>query len=158
MRFAAELDEPRANISTYGELKLARGALVLDWTRYGIHAIDAILSVTRLRASAVVPHSGPHESVAVETTDGAVILIDSLGAVPKLFSFDFIGTERISHHHVSDNFSMFRRTLWHFATMVKSGVSPIAPVDAIESWRILIAGRQALRTRTRVELPDSGLP
>ena len=158
MRYATELDEPRANISSYGQLKLARAALVLDWTRYGIHAIDAILSVTGLRATAVVPHAGAHESVAIETTAGTVITIDSLGAVPKLFNFDFIGTERISHHHVSDNFSMFRRTLWHFATMLKSGVPPIAPQDALESWRILIAGRQALKTHTRVELPNSGLP
>jgi predicted dehydrogenase len=157
MRYATELDEPRAALATYGRLKLVRAALVLDWTHYGIHAIDAILGAVPLNPIAVIAHGGDHESIAVETREGTTILIDSLGAVPKLFRFDFIGTERVTTHDVTDNFSMFRRTLWHFAEMIRTGVPPIAPERAVQPLKILMAGEIALQRRRRVEISEIGL-
>ena len=152
MRYAAELDGPRSELPAYGTLKLVRGAVVLDWMRYGIHAIDAICAVTGARAVAVTPHPASHQSVAIETRDGPLILIDALGAVPKLFRFDFIGTGRVTSHEVTDNFTMFRRLLGEFATMVKTGVPPFALDAALEPLRILLAGQDALARGTRVEL------
>jgi hypothetical protein len=58
MRYAAELDGPRSELAEYGSLRLVRGAVVLDWMRYGIHAIDAICGVVRPRAVAVTPPPG----------------------------------------------------------------------------------------------------
>ena len=37
MRYARELDEPRADLAAYGSLKLIRGAIVLSWEKYGVH-------------------------------------------------------------------------------------------------------------------------
>jgi len=152
MRYAVELDGPRSELASYGALKLVRGAVVLDWMRYGIHALDAILSVTGSRAIAVTPHAAGHESLAIETRDGPLILIDALGQVPKLFRFDFIGTERVTTHDVVDNFAMFRRLLWHFEGMVRTRTPPIAPDYALEPLRILQAGREAMQRGRRVEL------
>jgi predicted dehydrogenase len=157
MRYATELDEPRSALASYGKLKLVRAALVLDWTHYGIHAIDAILGAVPLNAVAVVPHAGDHESFAIETREGTLIQIDSLGAVPKLFRFDFIGTQRVTSHDVNDNFSMFRRTLWHFAEMIRTGVPPIALEQALQPLKILMAGEVALQRRSRVEIGEVGL-
>ena len=53
MRYARELDEPRANLSAYGRLKLIRGAIVLSWEKYGVHLLEAILAVTPARPLAV---------------------------------------------------------------------------------------------------------
>ena len=152
MRYAAELDGPRSELAEYGSLRLVRGAVVLDWRRYGIHAIDAICGVVRPRAVAVTPHPASHQSVAIETRDGPLILIDALGPGPKLFRFDFIGSERATSHDVTDNFTMFRRLLGHFAAMVRTGAPPIPPAEALEPLRILLAGREALATGRRVEL------
>jgi len=152
MRYAVELDEPRATLPAYGKLELIRGALVLDWTHYGMHAIDAILGVARLQPIAVTGHHGSHQSVAIDTKEGTVVLIDSLGTVPKLFRFDFVGTSRISSHDVGDNFSMFRRTLWHFSRMIRTGEPAIDPDHTLKCVRVLIAGQQALEQRTRVEI------
>ena len=46
MRYARELDEPRANLTSYGHLKLVRGAVVLSWEKYGVHLLDALLGMT----------------------------------------------------------------------------------------------------------------
>ena len=157
MRFATELDGPRAELASYGTLKLVRAAVVLDWMRYGIHALDAILGVTGSRGLAVTPHRAGHQSVAIETCDGPLLLIDALGTVPKTFRFDFIGSERATSHEVTDNFGMFRRLLWHFAAMVRTGEPPVPAAQALEPLRILLAGREALERGVRVELQD-GLP
>ena len=45
MRYARELDEPRADLAAYGRLKLIRGAIVLSWEKYGVHLLEAILAM-----------------------------------------------------------------------------------------------------------------
>ena len=44
MRYARELDEPRADLAAYGKFKLIRGAIVLSWEKYGVHLLDAVLA------------------------------------------------------------------------------------------------------------------
>ena len=53
MRYARELDEPRANLAAYGHLKLIRGAIVLSWEKYGVHLLDAAFGLTPARPVSV---------------------------------------------------------------------------------------------------------
>ena len=85
MRYARELDEPRAQLREYGELKLVRGVVLNDWARYGIHIIDATLNVIDARPTAVTAMAAPHESVAIELDNGCLWTIDALGGVPPCF-------------------------------------------------------------------------
>lgn len=157
LRFAKELDEPRAELAAYGKLALVRGAVVLDWERYGVHMVEGILGVLRSRPVAVTAHRCTHASVAVEMDDGALVLVDALGAVPKSFRIDFFGSERNSSHEVADNFSMFRRLLWHFARMVETGEPQIEPQRTLDVMRVLMAGRLSRQAQRRVTTDELGL-
>jgi len=157
LRFAKELDEPRAERAAYGRLTLVRGAVVLDWERYGVHMVEAILGLLPARPLAVTAHRAEHASVAIEMDDGCLVLVDALGAVPKSFRIDLFGAGRNSTHEVSDNFSMFRRMLWHFARMVETGEPPIAPERTLDVLRVLIAGRRARQEQRRVTIDELGI-
>jgi hypothetical protein len=158
MRYARELDEVRATIGDYGRLLLLRGAVVLSWEKYGIHLIDAFLNVTPARPVSVTALDSPHTSMAIAMDDGSLLQIDALGdEAPPTFHFDVWGTAAKSSHDVTDNFSMFRRMLWHFGQMIHTGRPEVPVGDTLAAMRLLIAGRQARETGRSVELGDVAL-
>lgn len=154
LRYARELDAPRAELAEYGRLNLVRGTVVLDWEHYGVHMVEAILSLLTARPVAVTAHLCEHASIAIEMDDGTLAVIDALGAVPKIFRLDLHGSTRHSTHEITDNFSMFRRLLWHFARMVESGEPPIPPEKTLDIMGVLIAGRLARREHRRVRIDE----
>ena len=154
MRFAKELDELRRDLPGYGRLSLVRAAVVNDWTRYGIHMLDAIFPLLEARPAFVRPLPGPHDSVAIHLNDGPQITIDALGRAPKTFRIDVFGTDRTSSHEIADNFSMFRRCLWEFWTMIDQGRPSVPAASTIDIIRTLIAGQRAIREQKDIAIDD----
>ncbi len=152
MRFATELDSVRAEIGSYGHVRLIRGAVLNDWARYGVHMLDAILPLLSGRPVAVMPHAATHDSVAITTEGGTLVLIDALQDIPKTFRVDIFGTKRVSSHEISDNFGMFRRMLWQFAEMIRTGRPTIPAKQTLDVVHVLIAGRLAMKEQRTVNL------
>lgn len=154
MRYARELDEVRASVAQFGSLRLVRGAVVLSWEKYGIHLIDALFNVVPARPVSVVALEASHASLAITLDDGALLQIDALGDVPKTFRIDIWGENRLCTCEITDNFSMFRRMLWHFAEMIRTERVPVPVCDTLDAMRLLIAGRIAMRERREVLLSE----
>ncbi len=154
MRFARELDEARATLADYGKLKLIRGAVVLSWEKYGVHLLDAIFNVIKSRPVSVSPLDSGHASVALSMDDGCLVQIDALGDCPKTFSIDLWGDRGRSSHEITDNFSMFRRLLWHFSETIRTGRPGIPPQDTLCIMKTLMAGRNALAEKRKVFLDE----
>jgi predicted dehydrogenase len=155
MRFARELDEPRANVSAYGRLKVIRGAIVLSWEKYGVHLLDAIFGVTPARPVSVRMSPSEHASAVVRLDNGASIQIDALGAdCPPVFHIEFFGSERTGAFDITDNFSMFRRMLWEFTHGIETGKPAIPPERSLDVMRVLIAGRMAREQEREVVLDE----
>jgi predicted dehydrogenase len=154
MRYARELDEPRASLASYGDIRLVRGAILNSWEQYGVHLADAILNVVRARPVAVVALEAPHVSVAVEMDDGSLLQLDALGEVGRCFRIDIFGTKNITSHEITDNFTMFRRCLWHFVQSIKAGAPAIMPDDTLTVMRLLMAGRASRTERRKVLLNE----
>jgi hypothetical protein len=141
MRYARELDEPRANLSSYGRLKLIRGAIVLSWEKYGVHLLDAAFGITSARPVSVRMLPAEHAFAAVRLDDGTVIQIDALGECAPSFHLELFGTQRNGAFDITDNFSMFRRMLWEFLTSIETGRAAIPCEKTLDVMRVLIAGR-----------------
>lgn len=154
MRYARELDEARASIAEYGRLLLLRGAIVLSWEKYAVHLIDALFGVVSARPVSVIALDAPHAAMTVAMDDGSLLQLDALGEAPRTFRLDFWGEQRTSSHEITDNFSMFRRLLWHFAEMIRTR-RPVVPVrDTLDAMRLLIAGKLAQRDGRKVLLSE----
>lgn len=152
MRYAVELDELRYRLDEYGRLTLVRGTVINGWEKYGIHLLEAILSLLPSRPVSVEPVNVNHDSVLIRLADDTPIIIDALGDAPAVFEADVLGRKKVSHHAISDNFSMFRRALWEFSRMVHTGTPSIAPDDTRDVIRTLIAGSLAMREQRRLYL------
>jgi hypothetical protein len=154
MRYARELDEPRANLHTYGQLKLIRGAIVLSWEKYGVHLLEAILSITTARPLSITMHPAEHSSASVRMDDGSLLQIGALGEAPPVFRVEIFGTKRIGTFDITDNFSMFRRMLWEFINAIHLRRPAIRPERTLEIMRLLIAGRISRQEGREILLHD----
>jgi len=157
LRFARELDEVRANIEKYGSLRCIRGAVVLEWAKYGIHLLEAVSNVVSSTPVSVAPVPAEHASLAITLSDGTLFQMDAIGNVPLTFQVDIWGNERRSTHEITDNFTAFRRTLWHFVEMIRAGTPPIDPDETLRMMETIIAGRSALAKGRPVALDEVGV-
>jgi hypothetical protein len=154
MRYARELDEPRADLAAYGRLKLIRGAIVLSWEKYGVHLLDAALAVTPAHPVSVRMLPTEHASAVVRLDDGVLLQIDALGECARTFHLDFFGTQRTGAFDINDNFSMFRRTLWQFVESIRTGQPAIPPDRTLEIMLVLIAGRMSRNENREVFIDE----
>lgn len=154
MRYAKELDEPRAALDAYGRVRLVRGAILNSWEQYGVHLVDAILNVLPGKPVAVTGLEAGHVSVAVTMDDGVLLQLDALGDIGRCFRVDIFGDKRITSHEITDNFSMFRRTLWHFVESIRTGEPGIPPEHVLTVMRLLLAGRRAWSEHRKVTLDE----
>ena len=147
MRYARELDEPRANLAAYGRLKLIRGAIVFSWEKYGVHMLEAILAMPTARPVSVRMLPADHASAACGSMTGVLIQIDALGEGARTFHVEIFGTQRNGAFDITDNFSMFRRMLWEFVDSIRTGKPAIPPEKTLEIMRVLIAGRMLAKRK-----------
>ena len=154
MRYARELDEPRASLEEYGEIRLVRGAILNSWEKYGVHLLDAILNTVQSKPISVVPIAASFVSLAVVMDDESLIQLDALGDVTKCFRIDIFGTRKITSHEITDNFSMFRRLLWHFIQSIRTGSPTIDPEQTLTVMQLLIAGRKAHAEERKIVLNE----
>jgi Oxidoreductase family, NAD-binding Rossmann fold len=157
MRYARELDEPRADLAAYGRLKLIRGAIVLSWEKYGVHLLEAALAITSARPVSVRMLPAEHASAVVLLDDGVLIQIDAMGDCARTFHLELFGTQRTGVFDITDNFSMFRRMLWQFTESIRTGSPAIPPDRTLEIMRVLIAGRMARKESREVFLHELSL-
>jgi hypothetical protein len=154
MRYARELDEPRANLASYGTIKLIRGAIVLSWEKYGVHILDAVLAMPTARPVSVQMVNAGHASAGIRFHDESLLQVDALGNAARSFHVDIFGTERNGAFDITDNFSMFRRMLWEFTTSIGRGQPAIPAGHTLEIMRLLIAGRISCKENREVRLDE----
>jgi predicted dehydrogenase len=143
LRYAGETDAWRQAAEQFGELRLIRASVPVDWPRYGVHMLECAMGALGVRPVAVQRHAVAHGSVAVRLEDHSLLLIDALGATPTPFSLQVFGTLGNAEVQIRDNFTAFRRTIGNFVELVRTGKPAIDPEDTLLVIRTLIAGVEA---------------
>ena len=154
MRYARELDELRSTIEGYGDLKLVRGAVVNSWEKYGVHLLEAIWGAVRPQPLWVQAQEASHSSVCIGCEDGLLIQIDALGQTALTFQLDIWGSANAASYSIRDNFSMFRRMLWHFCNSIRTGEPAIGADDTSTIMRVLMAGNASQSEQRKVYLHE----
>ena len=154
LRYAKELDQVRGNIKSYGGNLFVRGSVLFSWEKYGIHMLEGILSMLETRPVSIYILPVSHRSAIIKMSDRSTIQIDALGEVPKIFKIDVFGEEKFSSHEISDNFTMFRRMLWHFAEMIRTGEPVIPPQQTLDIMSVLLAGTMSFTDRKEINIDN----
>jgi Oxidoreductase family, NAD-binding Rossmann fold len=157
MRYARELDEARADFASFGKPTLIRGAIVLSWEKYGVHLLDAVFGMISDSPVSVQMLTSDHSSAVIRLDSGALFQVDALGDSARAFHIEIFGTARNGAYDITDNFSMFRRTLWEFFESVRTGRPAIPAERTLETMRVLIAGRISKQEKREVTLDEIAL-
>jgi hypothetical protein len=116
--------------------------------------VEAVMSLLDSVPVKVFTLDADFRSVIITMSDGVKVEINAMGNVPKIFRVDVMGEKLISTHEVSDNFSMFRRTLWHFAEMINTKRAVIPWQNTLNMMKILIAGNLSAQSGKEIKLTD----
>lgn len=155
MRFARELDFARSHLESYGQMKLIQGVIVNDWEKYGIHLLDAAFSVLRSRPIKVAAIGRSFPTYIITMSDDSVLHIFPLGSLtPRVFNIRFVGSKRMTTHDITDNFSMFRRMIWHFVRFVNKGETAVNPTSTLDTIKVLIAGNRSYALQREVSVDE----
>ena len=154
MRYARELDVPRATLADFGRIQLIRGTIVLSWEKYGVHLLEAIFGMNVARTGSVQMIASEHSCAIVRLEDGTVIQLDALGDSAPIFQIQICGTKKTATYDITDNFSMFRRMLWEFFHSIRTGKPAIPTGRTLEIMKTLIAGRLSLKEKREVALSE----
>lgn len=155
LRYCCELDEVRQALSSMkGSMKLIRGTVINSWEKYGIHMLDAIFSVVPFEVIAVRSIPCNHFSATLKNKDHSIIQIDALGNETKTFHLDFWGHKLRFSVEIEDNFTAFKRTLYHFIQMIQSGKPTISPQLTIDIMNVLIAANISIKENREVFLDE----
>ena len=153
-RYARELDEIRAGIDRFGEIKLIRGTVVNGMEKYGIHMLDGIFGVTGFQVKSVSCFQAKHTSMMIRNEDNSLIYIDALGSAAKTLQFDFWSDKKRFHAETNDNFTMFRRLLADFIRMIRTRKPAIDPELVINSMKVLIAANLSRKENREVNIDE----
>jgi hypothetical protein len=154
MRYAKELDVIRSDSSSLGIIKLIRGTVLNDFEKYGVHMLDSIFGCVSFQVESVASYPANHQSAVLFNKDGSIIQIDALGPVVKTFQVDFFGSAGRFHAELNDNFTAFRRTLFHFFKMIRSGKPSIEPANTISIMKVILAYRMSVLEKRTVQIKE----
>jgi predicted dehydrogenase len=153
MRYARELDGLRVELGS-GTVKLMNGVVIKDWERYGLHILDAVLHMVDAVPVAIEATPADHDSVAVEFDDGSILHVDALHESSFVLDLAVYTDQRAETVQLRDNFTAFRRTLYHFIQQVRNGAPAISPETTILSIKTVAAGCRALEEGDRIGIED----
>lgn len=146
-RFATELNDFNFNFKNF---KFASLTVVNDFSKYGIHVLEALASIDRnfLYPSFISKINASADIFVFEYPNGSTMSLTCLGSATKTFKLDFFGEMENSFVTIQDNFGAFKETLTQFTMMIGSQTIPIPPNDTIKLMLILIAGNQLSKGST----------
>jgi hypothetical protein len=153
LRYARELDEVRANLIEFGEIRSVQCSIINDWEKYGIHMVESILSALKTKVVSVNCVSGTSVYV-LNTVDGYPIVVNCLGEGCVAFQVDIWGTKNDFHVSIRDNFSAFRRTMISFENFVQSESLDYPFDETVEIIKVIIAGKMSRKENRKVELHE----
>jgi hypothetical protein len=154
MHYSSELDYFRENTEDYGQIKLIRGTVLNNIEKYGIHMLDAAFGSIPFQVESVLCINSPFDSAVLFNKDRSLFQLDALGETVKTFQFDVFGEKGRFHAELTNNFSAFRRTLFHFFEMVKYEKPVIEPTLTISIMKVLIAFSLSKKENRLVKLEE----
>jgi len=146
MRYANEALTVKTEIATLGKLELATVVGKKDWTKYGIHMLEALFALLDDPKAISVQHVGESgkDIVVVKFENGFVATVHLFMDIAATFQITLFGQNEWRQIDIKNSYSMFKENLTEFVKSVKEGKSRI-PFEKTENIiRTLIGAKESL--------------
>ena len=152
MRYANEALTVKTEIATLGKLELATVVGKKDWTKYGIHMLEALFALLDDPKAISVQHVGESgkDIVVVKFENGFVATVHLFMDIAATFQITLFGQNEWRQIDIKNSYSMFKENLTEFVKSVKEGKSRI-PFEKTENIiRTLIGAKESLVNEGKV--------
>ncbi|MEK4539198.1 Gfo/Idh/MocA family oxidoreductase [Peribacillus sp. FSL K6-1552] len=155
-RFSDEVYMAKKNVN-HEQLNFFRGSIVNDWEKYGVHLIEGFSTLTSFEPTVVEYQPGLIDSYLIYLKNQDVLQINCLGNMNLLFKMEIFNKNQYITFDVKDNFSMFKRMLWHFIRSIKTRNPVIDDRVTVNIMKVLIAGNISKSEKRQVSIDEIGL-
>ena len=140
-KYADELNYIKKELKKEDKVKNISLITLKSWEKYGIHVIDALFEVTKLKTISVSYKKFYDDFYFLKLENGAIVTICCTKKYPNpTFIFSIVSEKKNLQIKINDNFSAFKKTLNLFSKMINDRIPATVLSDLKNSMYTLIAG------------------
>ena len=146
MRYASEVRTLKIKMASLGPVELITATGKKDWTKYGVHMLEAVM----LLLDDAMPLSVKHISeqgrdiVHLSFENGLQVLVNLFMDICPTFQLTAYGQQGWRMAEIENSYAMFRDNIIEFIRSVEEGAPRLIFKKTEQIIRILIAARESL--------------
>lgn len=146
MRYANECRTAKTELKSLGELELVTAVGKKDWTKYGVHMLEALFALLDDPQPVSVKHAGEtgKDVVCIEFATGPRATVHLFMDISPTFQLSLFGKAGWRLVEIRNSYSMFRDTIIEFIRSVREGRSRLPFEKTARIIRTLVGARESL--------------
>jgi predicted dehydrogenase len=146
MRYANECRTAKTEAALLGKIELVTATGKKDWIKYGVHLMEAVVSILNDPKPVCVKNVGKNRKdiVYIEYDNGIQVVISIFMDISPTFQISLFGQNGWKLVDIRNSYSMFRDNIIEFIRSVKEGRSRLEFEKTENIIRTLIAGKESL--------------
>jgi len=145
MHYAVECRAIRQEMDSLGSAELITAVGKKDWTKYGVHMLEAVFSILGDNNvySVVNTGSSGREVVTLEFKSGLLVTLHLFMDIAGTFQVSYFGKNGWRLADIKNSYAMFRDNIIEFIRSVQEGKPRIPFEETKKIMQVLIAGTES---------------
>ena len=147
MRYSSECRAAKVELTSLGEIELVTVVGKKDWTKYGVHMLEALFALLDDPKVVSVQNIGKagQDIVLIQFENGLLVTVHLFMDIAATFQLTLFGRDEWQLVDIKNSYSMFKENINEFIRSVQEGQSRL-PFEKTENIiRTLIAAKESLQ-------------
>jgi len=147
MRYAGECMAVKQDLPNLGKIELITAVGKKDWTKYGVHMLEAIFSIMDDPKPVSVINVGKEGAaiVKIDFEDGLQVTVHLMEHISGTFQLSVFGQQNWKLVDIKNSYAMFRDNIIEFIRSVQEGKPRLEFAKTSQIIKTLIAGNDSLQ-------------
>ncbi len=153
MRYAAEVMAVKSNINKLGQIQLLTIVGKKDWKKYGVHMVEACMSLLNDPKPISVQYLGKEnfDIVQLKISQTCYASIHLIADISGTFQMNVFGTKDWAHIDIQNSFSMFKENILEFIKGLMQ-TKPTLDFDKTKNVIRIIAGALESKEKGNIKI------
>lgn len=147
MRYAGECMTAKAELNLLGKIELVTAVGKKDWTKYGVHMLEAIFSILDDPKPISVVNTGNERGavVTINFEGGITAMVNLFMNIFGTFQLSIFGQQAWRLIEIKNSYAMFRDNIIEFIRSVEDGKARLEFGKTIQIIKVLMAADESLK-------------
>lgn len=153
MRYAGEILAVKSNIRKLGDIQLLTVVGKKDWKKYGVHMVEACMSLLNDPKPARVQYLGKEhfDIVQLEISPTCFASIHLVADIASTFQINVYGTQDWAHIDIKNSYAMFKENILEFLKGITQG-KPTLDFEKTKRVIQIVAGALESKKRGSIKM------